>query len=186
MRRVTTLILLIFAILPSCKKKTATEQAATKNDAKIYTQIKKADWLLGNWQNKTGSQDSGEIWKKASDSVYKGKSYVVKDGTINFTEFMTLTESNGKLVFAATVPNQNSGGEVPFEATAITTDSIVFENPKHDFPNRIVYNKVGEDSLVAVIYGIQNNKPVNVKFRMKKSEKINEHERRNNNSSNLN
>lgn len=30
---------------------------------------------------------------------------------------------------------------------------MVFENPAHDYPNKIVYQKVGNDSLVAEIFG---------------------------------
>jgi len=169
-------------LVVSCKKETKIREQSTEKESKNYSLLEKADWFIGNWQNNTAEPNFGEVWKKANDSVFKGKSFIVKDKQVNFNEFMTLIESKGKLTFIAAVPGQNKEEEVPFEATSVTSDSIVFENPDHDFPNKIVYNKIGEDSLVAVIYGMQKGKPASVKFAMKRSDKINEHHRKNKNS----
>ena len=172
----------ICCLIISCKKETKVQEQSTEKEPKNYSLLEKADWFIGNWQNTTAEPNFGEVWKKANDSVFKGKSFIIKDKQVNFNEFMTLIESNGKLTFLAAVPDQNEGEEVPFEATSVTTDSIVFENLDHDFPNKIVYNKVAEDSLVAVIYGTQKGKPASVQFAMKKSKQINEHQRKNNNT----
>ncbi|MCO6146642.1 DUF6265 family protein [Flavobacterium sp. NRK1] len=172
----------ICCLIVSCKKETKVQEQSTEKEAKNYSLLEKADWFIGNWQNTTAEPNFGEVWKKANDSVFKGKSFIIKDKQVNFNEFMTLIESKGKLTFIAAVPGQNEEQEVSFEGTSLTSDSIVFENPDHDFPNKIVYNKIGEDSLVAVIYGMQKGKPASVKFAMKRSDKINEHHRKNKNS----
>ena len=45
------------------------------------------------------------------------------------------------------------GGAPPtdFTATATAADRIVFENPSHDFPRRIIYERSGADRLTASI-----------------------------------
>jgi hypothetical protein len=40
-----------------------------------------------------------------------------------------------------------------FRAVGVSGDSVVFQNPQHDFPQRIIYKKVGADSLIARIEG---------------------------------
>jgi hypothetical protein len=46
---------------------------------------------------------------------------------------------------------------------------LVFENPKHDYPKKITYTKINDDSLVAEISGILDGKPSSEKFSMKKN-----------------
>lgn len=164
------ILLVTFAagsFLLSCKKET--ESQVTTAPITTYSSIKNADWFIGEWANKSAEGELTERWKKVNDSVYYGESYFVtlsKDTA--FAETVQLEEANGKLAFTVTVPNQNNEKPVRFEATSFTKSQIVFENPKHDFPNKIVYNRVGKDSLVAQIYGTQKGKPATEKFKMKK------------------
>jgi hypothetical protein len=53
--------------------------------------------------------------------------------------------------------------------TKSNENEITFENPKHDFPNKIVYTKITNDSLVAVIYGKKDGKEMRENFPMKKT-----------------
>jgi hypothetical protein len=45
---------------------------------------------------------------------------------------------------------------------------LVFENPKHDYPKKITYTQITEDSLEAEISGILEGKASSEKFSMKK------------------
>ena len=56
----TTLILLLLTIV-SCKKSDETE-----ND-----KIKVANWILGNWENKSPDGNLTENWEKANEAFYK-------------------------------------------------------------------------------------------------------------------
>ncbi|MDV6170381.1 DUF6265 family protein [Flavobacterium sp. DG1-102-2] len=177
MKRTIILAFTIASLLVSCKKENTSPNEET---TKSFTQIKKAEWFIGNWQNTTDEPNFGETWKQANDSVLKSKAYFVKNGQISYYEFVTLVESAGKLNYIVTVPNQNEGEAVSFEMTSANENQLVFENPKHDFPNKIIYNKVGNDSLVAEISGMQDGKPTTQKFAMRKKEKVNEHQRKEN------
>jgi hypothetical protein len=70
--------------------------------------------------------------------------------------------------YSVAVRNQNKEQAVTFSSIEMNNDTFVFENKKHDYPNRIVYKKIREDSLVATIFGTQKGKPVSEDFPMKK------------------
>ena len=55
---------------------------------------------------------------------------------------------------------------VAFRLIECTSKGCVFENPDHDFPNRIIYANTLGDMLLARIEGIRNNKPDTARFFM--------------------
>jgi hypothetical protein len=57
-------------------------------------------------------------------------------------------------------------GQTPaeFEAKTTSDSMVVFENPAHDYPQRIIYRKRGTDSLVARIEGDMNRQSRAVDF----------------------
>jgi len=167
--RILYLLLIAASVIVSCKN--TNEKPADTSTPKSYSQIKNADWFIGVWDNTSAEGELTERWKKVNDSVYHGESYYVIAGKDTvFSETVELEETKGKLTYTVTVPNQNDEQPVSFEATSITGNQIIFKNPEHDFPNKIVYNKIGNDSLVAEIFGHKNGKPATEKFAMKKLE----------------
>ncbi|OIQ17243.1 MAG: hypothetical protein BM557_08500 [Flavobacterium sp. MedPE-SWcel] len=145
---------LLFCILTSCENN------------KDYPNIKKANWVIGNWTNTSPQGKLVESWQKTNDSVYNGESFFIKEKDTLFGEYVKLIETNGKLTYIVTVSGQNNDKPVRFEMTSITDSQIVFENPEHDFPNKIVYNNISKDSLVAEVSGMRNGKPDLQKFKM--------------------
>ncbi|MDR6967596.1 hypothetical protein J2X31_001608 [Flavobacterium arsenatis] len=167
MKKSLYLSVLLVAII-SCKKETTVEQPTQPE--KQFAALEKANWFLGRWENNSPEGNLSEIWKKENDSTFFGESYfVIKNDTV-FAERVSLEERNGKLSCVVTVPNQNDAKPVAFELTSAEANSLIFENPKHDYPNKIIYNQVGKDSLVAEIRGIKDGKEKNEFFRMKKVE----------------
>ncbi|QEE50169.1 hypothetical protein FUA48_11445 [Flavobacterium alkalisoli] len=164
-------ITLLFAIALgciafSCKKETTQNaEAVPVTQAKTYKELEKANWLLGEWGSVSEEGELTERWKKENDSVYKGESYfVINSKDTVFAEKADLVEANGKLTYIVTVPGQNNEQPVGFEMTAATDAQIVFENPAHDYPNKIVYNKISADSIMAEIFGTKNGKPATEQF----------------------
>jgi hypothetical protein len=157
-------LIVVLGIFSSCKKETKTEAPI-----KTYPKLAKAEWFIGEWGNKSAEGELTERWKKENDSVYLGESYfVVGQNDTVFAEHVRLVEANGKLAYIVTVPGQNKELPVSFEMTSATDNQITFENPKHDFPNKIIYNLVEKDSLIAEISGLKNGKPNTERFVMKK------------------
>ena len=130
--------------------------------------IKKAEWLIGTWENKTPKGSIYETWSKASDNELTGKSYIVKEqDTIVFEKIRLVQEQDG-LFYIPTVKNQNDSLPVRFAAKTISETKLVFENPQHDFPQIISYTKINADSLVAEISGSKNGQELKQTFPMKR------------------
>ncbi|MGV3460097.1 MAG: DUF6265 family protein [Flavobacterium sp.] len=164
-----TLFAAVFALLASCTKKETTTEETTAPVAEAPNKMAKAEWLLGSWGNTTPEGALTEKWEKVNDSVMHGESYFVIGGKDTlFAETVALTSENGKLAYTVTVPGQNDEKPVRFDMTSSNESQIVFENPQHDFPNKIVYKKITNDSLVAEISGMKKGKPASEQFAMKK------------------
>nr|WP_315180357.1 DUF6265 family protein [uncultured Flavobacterium sp.] len=153
----TTLILLLLVIV-SCKN----------SDPNKNEKIKAASWLLGNWENKSADGNLTENWEKLNDSTFQAQSYYIKEkDTVHF-ESIILQQKGENLTYTATVKGQNNDKPVVFKLTTATDKQVSFENLKHDYPQKISYNQITPDSLVAKISGIQQGKPSSEQFSMKK------------------
>lgn len=167
MKKTITLGTLLFTLfVVSCKKETTLEKP--EETLKTFSQMEKVNWFLGRWENNSPEGNLSEIWKKANDSTFLGESYFDIKGDTVFAEHVNLEERGGKLFYIARVPNQNEEKPVSFELIKSTDTQLIFENPSHDYPNTIIYNKVGNDSLVAEIRGVKDGKSKNEFFKMKK------------------
>ncbi len=119
-------------------------------------EIKKAEWLIGTWINKTSKGDIYENWIKVSDQEFAGKSYIIKENKPVVFETIQLTQEHGGIFYTPIVKNQNNGLPVRFSLTTMSDSVMVFENPQHDFPQIIEYRNIESDSLVVEISGINN------------------------------
>ena len=131
-------------------------------------QLAKAEWLVGTWENKSSNGDLTEAWQKENDSVFKGQSYFIKGKDTIHSETIVLSENKGQVTFSPTVKGQNNNRPVDFKLISATGTQFVFENKTHDFPQKITYTKVTNDSLIAQISGMQKGKPIAEEFSMKR------------------
>jgi hypothetical protein len=167
MKRTSTFLPVVIAcVLMSCNKNNEATTTVTTANAKTYAEIEKASWLLGSWGNTSPEGILSEKWIKTNDSILHGESYFVVNKDTVFSENIQLEEADGKLAYIVTMPGQNNEKPVRFDMTVHTDKQIVFENPAHDFPNKIAYNKITNDSLVAEISGLQKGKPTSETFIM--------------------
>ncbi len=128
-----------------------------------------AKWFIGTWQNQTSESLFTEKWEQKNDSVYAGISSIVlnnKDTT--FYESISLEQKNDSLFYIVTVNDQNKSLPVSFKLISFSEKQLVFENTKHDFPSKITYLKISDDSIVASIFGILEGKEKTEYFSMKK------------------
>jgi hypothetical protein len=144
-----TLALLTLITFSSCKKESNQEPH----------EIDKADWLIGNWENKSAFGNLSENWEKLNDSTFTGTSYFIKGNDTLHSESVVLIQIGNNLIYSPNVKGQNNDLPVPFKLTSGTATQLIFENPKHDFPQKITYKKITADSIVAEISGMQQGKP---------------------------
>lgn len=158
-------IFAVFTFVISCKK----EETKPEIDSKKYAKLENAKWFIGNWENVTKESVSREIWSQKNDSTLFAESFTMVEKDTVFYEKVDLIERNDSLIYIVSVRDQNKEKPVAFYMTKSTDSQIVFENPKHDFPNKIEYNKIGNDSIFAKIYGTENGKEMAIDFPMKRT-----------------
>lgn len=130
--------------------------------------IKKAEWLIGTWENKTLRGSIYETWSRESDNEFSGMSYIIKEkDTVVFENIRLIQEQDG-LFYTPIVRNQNDGLPVRFASKTISETQLVFENQQHDFPQIISYVRITADSLMAEISGIKNGEERKQTFHMKR------------------
>lgn len=134
-----------------------------------FDKLEKMNWLLGNWENKMHDGVLTERWTKVNDSTFSGTTYFIinKKDTVH-SETIILTQLNDEMVYRPTVKGQNNDEPIDFKLSSESENTFSFENPKHDYPQKIVYKKVNETSLVTTISGMQQGKQNSESYPMKK------------------
>jgi hypothetical protein len=74
---------------------------------------------------------------------------------------VVLREDGGQLAYEAHPSGQPS---TVFLSKTVGDAEVLFENPAHDFPQRVGYRRAGPDALHAWIEGTRNGQPRRVEF----------------------
>ncbi|MGL2963616.1 DUF6265 family protein [Flavobacterium sp. RSB2_4_14] len=153
------IVIVVCVLFISCQNKSE----------KNFGQLEKMNWLIGNWENKMPDGLLTETWSKENDSTFSGTSYfIVNSKDTVHSETIILTQLNDELVYRPTVKGQNNDEPVDFILSSESENTYSFENPKHDYPQKIVYKKVNETSLIATISGTQQGKKSSESYPMKR------------------
>ena len=110
-------------------------------------------WLAGCWSADGREPGSVEHWLAPAGGTMLGVSRTVKGGKTIASEFMQLaSNSDGNLVFTAHPSGQK---EASFVLANVTDNEVIFENPLHDFPQRIIYRRLSAQQMIARIEGMR-------------------------------
>ncbi|MGG7036939.1 MAG: DUF6265 family protein [Flavobacterium sp.] len=140
-----------------------------KIDENKFEKLKAMDWLIGDWNQILSDGKLIENWKIENDSTYSAKNYFIKANDTIHSENIKLSQKNDELIYSAQVIGQNDDEFIDFKLTSTTENTFVFENPKHDYPQKITYKKVNSTTLMATISGKQNGKPSSENYFMKRT-----------------
>lgn len=123
-------------------------------------------WLKGCWTSDGKERQTSEHWLKPGGQTVLGISQTIANGkTVEF-EFMRIQqEENGDIFFIALPSGQK---ETRFKLIRTGTREAVFENPKHDFPQRVIYRSEHEGVLLGRIEGISKGQEKAADFPMKR------------------
>lgn len=121
------------------------------------------DWMTGAWERSDGENWADEYWTPPRAGIMIGAGRSGKGEKLEFWEHMRIVrDANGNLSFWAIASDQKP---VRFCATKNTAEQIVFENPQHDYPQRIHYWRAGKE-LKAQISMIDGSRSVNYSFKL--------------------
>jgi hypothetical protein len=118
-------------------------------------------WLAGAWVGTRGKSSIEERWSPPSGGAMLGTSRTVARDRMVAFEFLRVVERDGGLVYVA-----QPGGAPPteFRLTERTGARAVFENPRHDSPQRIMYELSAEGRLSASIGFANGGRPQRFEF----------------------
>ena len=122
--------------------------------------IDRVAWLQGCWELSEKGRTVEEQWMAPRGGSMIGQSRTVKGDTLVQFEFVLIRERGEQLVYHAHPSGQPSA---EFVSTTASANGVVFENPDHDFPSRIGYERRGS-SLRAWIEGSTRGRPHKVEF----------------------
>jgi hypothetical protein len=118
-------------------------------------------WLEGHWAGSSGSLRMEEIWTSADGDALVGlhKDVAAKAGAARMVsfEFLRIERGADGIAYVA-----QPGGRPPtrFLLAELSPRRVVFANPAHDFPQRILYWIDDAGALHARIEGPKNGKVV--------------------------
>ena len=124
-------------------------------------------WLKGCWTSERNGRAITEQWLKPAGGTMLGISRTVAEGkTVEF-EFMQIREEpSGEINFIAKPSGQP---EATFKLIKGSAREVIFENPQHDFPQRVIYHLRDDGSLLGRIEGVSKGKEKAVDFPMSRA-----------------
>jgi hypothetical protein len=129
--------------------------------------IASLSWLAGCWASENGEPGSGEHWMPPAGKTMLGMARTVKGGKTVAHEFMQIRpDENGRLGFFAQPSGQESAF---FPLQNLTENEAIFENPDHDFPQKIIYRRQASRNLIVVISGENEGESRSVGFPMRRT-----------------
>jgi hypothetical protein len=135
---------------------------ASAAEAPAKPTIANLSWLAGTWSFERNGRVVTERWTPPSGGMMMGTSQtVVNNRTVEY-EFVTLgANAAGDIIYLAKPSRQR---EAAFRLVSSSERSLVFENPEHDFPQRISYVLKDDGTLLAAIEGTKDGKTRRVEF----------------------
>ena len=132
------------------------------------TSLADISWISGDWQTAPGGRAQiEEHWSAAAGGTMMGMSRTVAgEKTVEF-EYLRIEQRADGIYYVAHPQARCPGTD--FKLTKASATEVVFENPQHDFPKRIIYRKTGDDSLTASIDAGEGSKAMSFAFRRMKS-----------------
>ena len=111
--------------------------------------------LPGTWQNT--AMNHQEIWEQ-KDSILKGNGLVMKGSDTLWYERLEINCITQPPAYTSWVDKQNGGNGIQFLLSSSSDSSWIFENPLHDFPQKISYTQKLSNKIEVRISGNDKNR----------------------------
>jgi hypothetical protein len=121
-------------------------------------------FMSGCWRGPAGEGSAiEEYYTEPTDNVMLGVSRYLRGSRVTGFEFTSIVREDSAIVVT---PRPEGQRPVPFRVTRIGRNSVVWENPSHDFPRLIAYRRLPGDTLIARIEGPGPNGARSEEWRM--------------------
>ena len=122
-------------------------------------------WLQGCWTQTKPNGVVEERWMGPGGGVMLGMGRTLKDGKLREYEYTRIVEADGSLAYVAEPSGQE---KATFPLKTLTPAEAVFENPTHDFPQRVIYRRLGPDAVTGRIEGEIGGRAKSIDFPYKR------------------
>jgi hypothetical protein len=99
-------------------------------------------WMSGCWAMERNGVKVEEHWSKPAGEVMLGYSRTMRPGRPTFYEQLRIGAREGVIQYVPIVGKQ---GPIEFALKKSGENEVVFENPGHDYPQRIAYVRNGDE-----------------------------------------
>ena len=128
--------------------------------------FEKLSWIAGNWTGNAGRATIEENWLPPAGGAMVGVGRTIAGPRMVAFEFLRIVQKDGETYYIA-----QPEGRPPteFKLTNATDTKAVFENPKHDHPKIITYEKDADGNLLATIEGDERGQHKKQQFRFRRA-----------------
>ncbi len=143
-------LLLLVVLIAGCSED---GEETTTNAAASQASLDAVSWMAGYWVGESNGTHMEEVWLPPAGGVMLGLHRDVFSSGRSFFEFLRIEATNEGLILLASPRGREP---TSFWMVEIADQRVWFENPEHDYPQRIGYWMAG-DSLYAGISGTDSN-----------------------------
>ena len=115
--------------------------------------LEQIEWMLGTWQLEKSERFTSETWIRVSDNTFEGVG-ASQTASGKFVETLRIVKMAEQIFYIAKTPGNLF--PVGFELKMCGDKRAVFENAKHDFPQKLDYQLVSNDTLKIVVSSKEN------------------------------
>jgi hypothetical protein len=165
-RLIRFVTLFIFALWVSDSPLRGLAQETKAANASASAKVADLAFLAGAWRYQAGADTFEEVWFAPVGEVMTGMGRHTRGDKHASHEFLRIALIDGAIQYEA----QPSGQKLTlFKLTKLENQQAVFENPAHDFPTTVSYQRSG-DTLTAKIEGKRGERVVAIEFKFKKTD----------------
>jgi hypothetical protein len=113
--------------------------------------------LAGYWLSCANGVEVSETWSDPRGGVVLGTNFTLAGGKASWEILRIAPASKGQGLSLFAAPSNQPPEEFPLSLAKSSGKRLVFENLAHDFPQRVIYERVGE-KLQARIEGMMGGK----------------------------
>jgi len=123
--------------------------------------VDRVAWIQGCWKTENPQRTIEEYWTAPRGDSMIGMGRTVRGGKLVDYEMVIIRPQGNQLAYEAHPAGQPSA---VFLSTTVTDSLVTFENPQHDFPQKIGYQQTAPDRLLAWVEGNEKGQNRRIEF----------------------
>ena len=141
---------------------------AAADTVTVAAGISSLSWLSGCWAYDGKDAGSGEHWMPPAGGTMFAVSRTISDSRTIAFEYLQITETDENSLALVASPSGQSPAR--FDLLSLGNNEVIFENPEHDFPQRIIYRLADDGALLGRVEGQAGGRPIAIDFPMTRTD----------------